>query len=84
MTDEDTASVDSFMNYVVKRNPNEPKFTQAVQEVIESIWHLDHMYPKYVKKGILKSIIVPDKIYQFRVSWVDDQGLNQVNNGYRV
>jgi glutamate dehydrogenase (NADP+) len=77
-------SVDQFMQRVIARNPGEKEFHQAVHEVVQSIWPVLQENPKYQKANILDRIVEPERIVSFRVPWVDDQGLIQVNRGYRV
>ena len=69
---------------VCKKNANEPEFLQAVREVLESIEPVILQKPDYVEAGILERIVEPERLIQFRVSWVDDNGKVQVNRGYRV
>ncbi|MBR6709115.1 MAG: NADP-specific glutamate dehydrogenase, partial [Clostridia bacterium] len=69
---------------VCKRNANEPEFLQTVAEVFESIEPVIDRRPDLVEAGILERIVEPERIVQFRVSWVDDAGKVQVNRGYRV
>ena len=69
---------------VVKKNPNEPEFLQAVREVLESIEPVAQQRPDYVKAGLFERIVEPERFIQFRVAWVDDAGKVQVNRGYRV
>lgn len=69
---------------VVKRNPNEPEFHQAVKEVLESLVPVVEKHPEYIKLGILKRIVEPERQIIFRVPWVDDTGEVQVNRGFRV
>lgn len=71
-------------NDVSKRNPGEPEFLQAVQEVLESLETYVQAHPEYEKNGILERLVEPERMIQFRVSWVDDAGKVQVNRGYRV
>lgn len=69
---------------VVKRNPNEPEFHQAVMEVLESLEGVVEAHPEYIKRGILECIVEPERIIKFRVPWVDDNGVVRVNRGYRI
>ena len=69
---------------VERRNPNEPEFLQAVNEVFESLEPVIAKHPEYQKAGILERIVEPERMIMFRVSWVDDNGKVQVNRGYRV
>jgi len=72
------------MEQVMKRNPNEPEFHQAVKEVLESLEPVLERHPEYVKAGILERIVEPERVIMFRVPWVDDNGKVQVNRGFRV
>ncbi|MDH5434149.1 MAG: NADP-specific glutamate dehydrogenase [Gammaproteobacteria bacterium] len=77
-------NLDCFMQEVKAKNPNEPEFHQAVQEVAEDIIPFVNEHPHYNQAAILKRMIEPDRIVSFRVSWEDDNGNIQVNRGYRV
>jgi len=74
----------NVMEQVIKRNPNEPEFHQAVQEVLESLEPVAERNPEYVKAGIFDRIVEPERQIIFRVPWVDDNGKVQVNRGFRV
>src|SRR5690554_5569794 len=76
--------ISDFIEIVAKKNPNEPEFLQAIQEVSETI--LPFMADKDIYKGknILLRMAEPERIISFRVCWVDDKGEIQVNRGYRV
>ncbi len=76
--------VDAFMQDVIKRNPGEPEFHQAVREVIESVYPMVEANPAMKAANILGRIVEPERIISFRVPWVDDKGQIQVNRGYRV
>jgi glutamate dehydrogenase (NADP+) len=69
---------------VKSENPNEPEFLQAVEEVFESISDFVTQNPKYLENGLLERITEPEKVFLFRVPWVDKEGKVQVNKGYRV
>ncbi|MCT7359348.1 NADP-specific glutamate dehydrogenase [Thalassolituus pacificus] len=77
-------SVDDFLHFVAQRNPGQPEYLQAVAEVMESLWPFISSHPHYAEHGLLERLIEAERIIQFRVSWVDDQGDVQVNRGYRV
>jgi glutamate dehydrogenase (NADP+) len=77
-------SPEEFMTYVREKNPNQPEFHQAVQEVIESIWPVIKENPKYNSANILERIVEPERTIMFRVTWVNDKGQVQVNKGYRI
>jgi glutamate dehydrogenase (NADP+) len=73
-----------LMEQVIRRNPNEPEFHQAVEEVLESLEPVMAKHPEYLKAGILERIVEPERQIIFRVPWVDDSGKVQVNRGFRV
>ena len=66
------------------KNPGEPEFHQAVQEVAESVQLLFGRHPEYRSAKVLERIIEPERVIMFRVPWVDDSGEIQVNRGFRV
>ena len=78
------ATAESFLSHVALRNPGQPEFLQAVTEVMESLWPFIAQHPRYAEHGLLERLVEPERLVQFRVSWVDDQGQVQVNRGYRV
>lgn len=69
---------------VLKRNPNEPEFHQAVTEVLTSLEPVAEKYPEWVAAGVFDRIVEPERQIMFRVSWVDDNGKVHVNRGFRV
>ncbi len=73
-----------LLEQVVRRNPNESEFHQAVEEVLESLEPVIAKHPEYAKAGILERIVEPERQIIFRVPWVDDSGKVQVNRGFRV
>ena len=77
--------VDEVIELVVKKNPAEPEFHQAVKEVLESLRVVvEANEEKFRKDGLLERLVEPERIIMFRVPWVDDNGNVQVNKGYRV
>lgn len=78
------ADLKSLYETVKKRNPNDPEFLQAVEEVFESLQVIAEKKPELLDDGVLERIVEPDRQIMFRVPWVDDQGKTQVNRGYRV
>ena len=76
--------VESVLNSVVTRNPNEPEFHQAVKEVLESLAPVFKRHAKFEEQRILERITEPERVIMFRVPWVDDKGGIQVNKGYRI
>ena len=76
---------DEVIELVVKKNPAEPEFHQAVKEVMESLRAVvDANETKFRKEALLERLVEPDRQIKFRVPWVDDNGQVQVNTGYRV
>ena len=73
-----------LMEQVKRRNPSEPEFHQAVEEVLESLEPVIEKHPEYLKAGILDRIVEPERQIIFRVPWVDDNGKVQVNRGFRI
>lgn len=69
---------------VLKRNPNDAEFIQAVDEVLESLEVVAEKNPEFLDAGIFERIVEPERQIMFRVPWVDDQGKVQVNRGFRV
>ncbi|MDI6401307.1 NADP-specific glutamate dehydrogenase [Balneolaceae bacterium ANBcel3] len=78
------AEIDSFMSEVKSRNPDEPEFFQAVEEVVETIIPFIEEHPIYKEANILHRITEPERVIMFRVPWLDSEGNIQVNRGYRV
>ncbi len=76
--------LESVMEEVIRRNPNEKEFHQAAKEVLESLEPVALKFPQYVKAGIFSRIVEPDRQLMFKVSWVDDKGEVHVNRGFRV
>ena len=76
--------VNELMADVKAKNPGEPEFHQAVQEVAESLELVFDRHPAYRKAKILERLIEPERVILFRVPWADDKGEIQVNKGYRV
>ncbi len=77
--------VDEVIAAVVKKNPSEPEFHQAVKEVLESLRVVvEANEEKFRKDALLERIVEPERQIMFRVPWVDDNGNAQVNRGYRV
>ncbi len=77
--------VDEVIERVVKKNPAEAEFHQAVKEVLESLRAVvDANEEKFRNEALLERLVEPDRQIKFRVPWVDDNGKVQVNTGYRV
>jgi len=76
--------VSNLMAHIKAKNPAEPEFHQAVQEVAESLSVVLDRHPEYRKAKILERILEPERVLMFRVPWQDDQGTYQVNRGFRI
>jgi glutamate dehydrogenase (NADP+) len=76
--------VNELMADVKAKNPGEPEFHQAVQEVAESLELVFDRHPAYRKAKILERLIEPERVILFRVPWTDDKGEIQINKAYRV
>ncbi|GFZ30281.1 glutamate dehydrogenase [Clostridium zeae] len=72
------------MDDVIKRNPNEPEFHQAVEEVLLSLEPVAEKHPEWVKDKIFDKIVEPERQIIFRVPWIDDRGEEHINRGFRV
>lgn len=79
-----TGRLDQFMQGLIRRNPAESEFHQAVREVAESLLPFLHDHPKYQEACILERMTEPDRIITFRVTWDDDDGNVRVNRAWRV
>ncbi|WP_139957157.1 NADP-specific glutamate dehydrogenase [Flavicella sediminum] len=76
--------IQDFMNQVKSRNPHEPEFLQAVQEVADTVIPYIKSQSIYRGQHILMRMVEPERVIMFRVSWVDDKGIIHVNRGYRI
>ena len=77
-------SLNNYMEKVISRNPSQPEFHQAVEEVLESIWPFLEQNPHYMHANILDRLVEPERVLMFRVPWRDDKGNIQVNRAFRV
>lgn len=78
------STIEKFMQMVLRRNPSETEFHQAVFEVSQSVIPFIEEHPEYKKAAILERMTEADRIVIFRVPWIDDDGNYRVNRGYRV
>ena len=76
--------IEEIMTLVKSKNPAEPEFHQAVQEVLESLRLVLQKHAEYRSAKILDRIVEPERVVMFRVPWFDDQGNVQVNRGFRI
>ena len=78
------ATVADFLGALKARDPHQPEYLQAVKEVLTSLWPFVARRPQYAEQALLERLCEPDRVLQFRVSWVDDAGQVQVNRAWRV
>lgn len=76
--------VQNVLEEVKAKNPSEPEFHQAVEEVAESLDIVFQRHPEYVSADILRRMVEPERVIMFRVPWMDDQGDVHVNRGFRI
>ncbi len=79
-----SAFVQNLMSELKAKNPAQPEFHQAVEEVVESLSLVLERHPEYRSAKILERIVEPERVLMFRVPWLDDQGEVQVNRGFRI
>ena len=77
-------NVQTIMTNLEAKHPGEKEYLQAVREVLESVEHVYNQHPEFEKARIVERLVEPDRVFTFRVVWVDDQGEVQTNIGYRV
>lgn len=78
------AYIQRVLEKAKEKNPNEPEFLQAVEEVFTSLEKVIEKHPEYEENAILERLIEPERLIEFRVVWQDDAGKPQVNRGYRI
>jgi glutamate dehydrogenase (NADP+) len=76
--------VAGLMSSLKAKNPAEPEFHQAVQEVLVSLVPVMDRHPEYRSAKVLERMIEPERVVMFRVPWRDDEGTIQVNRGFRI
>jgi len=76
--------INNLLADLERKHPGEPEYLQAVREVLESIEEVYNDNPQFESSGILERLVEPDRIFTFKVSWLDDEGHTHVNLGYRV
>lgn len=77
-------NIDNLMHSLEARHPGEHEYLQAVKEVLMTIEEVYNQHPEFEKAKIAERLVEPDRIFTFKVPWVDDRGDVQVNLGYRV
>lgn len=76
--------INSILSLLEAKHPGEPEYIQAVREVLISIEDVYNQHPEFEKAKIIERLVEPDRIFSFKVPWVDDRGNIQVNLGFRV
>ena len=79
-----TMKVQQVLDNLSQRFPNEPVYLQAVEELLTSIEDVYNQHPEFAKVNLIERLCIPDRIFSFRVTWVDDAGSVHTNMGYRV
>lgn len=77
-------NAEQVLENLKRRFPNEPEYHQAVEEVLSTIEEEYNKHPEFDKANLIERLCIPERVYQFRVTWVDDKGNVQTNMGYRV
>jgi glutamate dehydrogenase (NADP+) len=73
-----------ILSWVKERNPNEPEFLQAAEEMITTVWPAYEKHPEFQRLRLLERLLEPERSITFRVTWLDDKNQVQVNRGYRI
>ncbi|WPG22650.1 NADP-specific glutamate dehydrogenase [Kosakonia cowanii] len=81
---DQTPSLATFLDTVHQRDPQQPEFSQAVREVMSTLWPFLEANPRYRQLSLLERLVEPERVIQFRVAWVDDRNQVQVNRAWRV
>ena len=76
-------NIEKIMSSLEAKHPGESEYLQAVKEVLLSIEDIYNQHPEFEKAKIIERLVEPDRIFTFRVTWVDDKGEVQTNLGYR-
>ncbi|PKM31960.1 MAG: NADP-specific glutamate dehydrogenase [Gammaproteobacteria bacterium HGW-Gammaproteobacteria-11] len=79
-----TDSLAACLAHLKLRDPDQPEFHQAAEEVLSTLWPFLEANPKYLNNGIIERLVEPERTIMFRVPWTDDKGQVHVNRGYRV
>ncbi|MBC7203351.1 MAG: NADP-specific glutamate dehydrogenase [Pusillimonas sp.] len=77
-------SLNQYLEQLQVRDPHQPEFMQAVREVMASLWPFIEQNPQYAEQDLLNRLVEPERVIQFRVSWIDDKGQVQTNRAFRV
>jgi len=76
--------VEQVIDNLKRRFPNEPEYHQAVEEVLHSIKEEYNAHPEFEKQNLIERLCIPERIFSFRITWVDDKGNVQTNMAYRI
>lgn len=79
-----TQSLAQFLETIQKRDPHQSEYLQAVREVFDSLWPFIERNPRYADYALLERLVEPERVIQFRVSWLDDKGQAHVNRAFRI
>ncbi len=71
--------VEQVIGDLKRRFPNEPEYHQAVEEVLSSIEEVYNSYPEFENQNLIERLCIPERIFSFRITWVDDRGKVQTN-----
>src|ERR1700674_1363967 len=81
---KEAAVIKDVIEKIKSKDPNQPEFHQAAEEVLMTLEPTVQKHPEFVKAKIYERIVEPDRVIMFRVPWVNDNGEVQVNRGFRV
>ena len=76
--------VQRVLDQIKAKDPEQTLFIQAATEILESLEPVMEAHPEYEENHILERFVEPERVIMFRVPWIDDNGVAQVNRGYRV
>jgi len=76
--------VEQVIGDLKKRFPNEAEYHQAVEEVLRSIEEVYNAHPEFENQNLIERLCIPERIFTFRITWIDDRGKVQTNMAYRV
>lgn len=79
-----TDTLTACLAHLKLRDPEQPEFHQAAEEVLSTLWPFLQENPKYLKAGIIERLVEPERVIMFRVPWMDDSGQVHVNRGFRI
>ena len=77
-------NVQNVLSELKRRFPNEPEYHQAVEEVLSTIEDAYNEHPEFDRFNLIERLCIPDRIFSFRVTWMDDKGKVHTNMGYRI